>query len=97
MRRRSVLIGCVPPTRSISSSWIARSSFACSSYLQIADLVEEERAARRELELAKLLTNRAGECALLVSEERALDELLGNRGEVHGHERRVRRGRTPDE
>ena len=42
---------------------------------QIADLVEEQRAAGGQLELAELLPDRAGERALLVSEERALDEL----------------------
>ena len=55
--------------------------------LQIADLVEEERASRRQLELAELLPDRAGEGAFLVAEERALDKLLGNRREVDRHER----------
>ena len=31
IRRKSVRIGLVPPTRSISPSWIARSSLACRS------------------------------------------------------------------
>jgi hypothetical protein len=53
---------------------------------QIADLIEEECPASRELELAELLADRAGEGSLLVAEERALDKLLGNGREVHGHE-----------
>ena len=43
---------------------------------QIADLVEEQRAARRQFELAELLLHRAGERAALVAEERALDQLV---------------------
>src|SRR5207249_317608 len=42
---------------------------------EVADLVEEERAVRRELELAELLAVRAGERAALVAEERAFREL----------------------
>ena len=42
---------------------------------QIADFVEEQRAVRRELELAELLAVRAGERAAFVSEQRALGEL----------------------
>src|SRR5262249_39047608 len=57
---------------------------------QIADLVQEQRAVRRELDLAELLSMCAGKGAALVSEQRALRELAGNRGEVDGNERRVR-------
>ena len=60
---------------------------------QVADLVEEQRAARGQLELAELLADGAGERALLVAEQRALDQLAGNRREVDGDERRVRRAR----
>ena len=42
---------------------------------QVADLVEEQRAVRRELELAELLAVRAGERAALVAEQRALGQL----------------------
>ena len=41
----------------------------------VADLVEEERAAARALELAAALLGRAGERARLVAEELGLDEL----------------------
>src|SRR5205814_710489 len=55
---------------------------------QVADLVEEERSVRRELELAELLAVRAGERASFMAEERALRELARNRGEVDSDERR---------
>ena len=53
----------------------------------VGDLVEEDRAAVRELELAALLRERAGEGALLVAEQLGLDQLLGHRGAVHLDER----------
>ncbi len=53
----------------------------------VADLVEEERAAVRHLELAPAARARPREAALLVAEELALDELGGDRGAVHLHER----------
>ena len=56
---------------------------------QVADLVEEQRAAGRQLELAELLLVRAGERAALVAEQRAFDELVRNRRQVDGDERRV--------
>ncbi len=65
---------------------------------KIADLVEEQRAAGGELELADLLPDRAGERPFLVSEERALDQLLRNRGEVDRDKRRIRSpARTMDQ
>ena len=63
---------------------------------QVADLVEEQRAAAGQLELAELLADGAGERALLVPEQRALDQLLRNRGQVDGDERRARAGPTRD-
>src|SRR4029453_1575892 len=53
---------------------------------EIADFVEEERAARGELELSELLLQGAGERPALVPEKRALDELVRNRREVHRDE-----------
>src|SRR5262245_54390515 len=47
--------------------------------LELADLVEEERAAVGELEPAALALARAGERALLVAEELALEQRLGQR------------------
>ena len=48
----------------------------------IADLVEEERAAVRQLESADPLGDRTGEGALLVSEELAFQQAGGNRGAI---------------
>src|SRR5689334_4388990 len=56
---------------------------------EIADLVEEERAARRELEATALETIRAGEGPPLVSEELGLRQCLWQGGAVDRHERTV--------
>src|SRR5204863_6619313 len=53
----------------------------------VADLVEEERAAVREFELAAAAGQRPGERALLVAEELGLDQLLRDRGAVDLDER----------
>ena len=55
----------------------------------LADLVEEDGAALRHLELADLALRRAGEGAALVAEQLRLEQVLGNRGAVDGHERPV--------
>jgi hypothetical protein len=52
----------------------------------VADLVEEDRAAVRRLELADAARVGAGERALLVTEELALDQLARDRGAVHRDE-----------
>ena len=54
---------------------------------ELADLVEEERAAVGLLELTDALVDGAGERALLMAEENALDEVLGDRAAVDGDER----------
>src|SRR6478672_2935634 len=56
---------------------------------EVPDLVQEERAARCELELSELLLVRTGERAALVAEQRALYQLVRDRGQVYGDERRV--------
>ena len=53
----------------------------------LADLVEEQRAAVRELEASGLARDRARERAALVAEELALDELLRDRGAIDLDER----------
>ena len=55
--------------------------------VDLADLVEEERAAARELEAALALGDRAREGALFVAEELALEQLPRERGAVDGDER----------
>ena len=49
----------------------------------VADLVEEDRAAVGQLELAAAPRHRAGEGAALVAEELGLDQLLGDGRAVH--------------
>ena len=53
----------------------------------VADLVEEERAAVRELRLADLAPGGPGEGALLVAEQLVLEQVLRDRGAVDRHER----------
>jgi hypothetical protein len=53
----------------------------------VADLVQEQRAALGLLEAADPPRRGAGERALLVPEQLALDELRGDRRHVDGHER----------
>ncbi len=53
----------------------------------VADLVEEQRAAVGELELAAPIRGGAGERSLDVPEQLALDQLLGDRGAVDFDER----------
>ncbi len=56
---------------------------------EFADLVEEERSAGCFREAAFASRDRAGERALLVTEELAFEDRLGDRGAVHGDERRI--------
>ena len=62
---------------------------------QLADLVEEQRAAVGLLELADALVDGAGEGALLVAEQDALDQVLGDGAAVDDHERLRRRSLSP--
>ena len=57
----------------------------------VADLVEKDRPAVGDLELAAPIGDRAGERAAHVAEQLAFDQLLGNRGAVHFDEGAVRR------
>ena len=67
-----------------------RSSFTCVCRRHLGDLVEEQRAAIGELEAALPPLDGAGERALLVAEELALEQRLGNRRAVDRHERHGR-------
>ena len=58
----------------------------------LGDLVEEQRAAVGELEAALPPLGGAGERALLVAEDLALEQRLGNRRAVDGDERERARG-----
>ena len=54
---------------------------------QLANFVEEKRAAMRQFHLADLARARAGVGAALVSEELVFDQPFGNGGAVQGHKR----------
>ena len=54
---------------------------------EVGDLVEEQRAAVGQLEPALLAPGGAGEGALLVAEQLGLEQRLGQRRAVDGHER----------
>src|SRR5690606_37210249 len=56
----------------------------------LADLVEEDRAAVGQLEAADAVAVRAGARALHVPEKLAFEQLAGNRRAVHLHQRTVR-------
>src|SRR4029079_19337842 len=64
--------------------------FRLKPYRQIANFIEEQRAAMRELEAARLAGVRAGERAFLVSEELGFEQRLWNRRAVDRDERPVR-------
>ena len=53
---------------------------------ELADLVEEERAALGRLHAARLIAHGAGERAAHVAEQLAREQLLGQRGAVHDDE-----------
>src|SRR5581483_2923615 len=55
----------------------------------LGDFVEQQRTAVRALERALDALDGAGEGALLVAEQRALDESLGERGAIQLNERAV--------
>ena len=76
-KRTSIGRGRRPPTRSTSRSSSTRSSLTCERQRQLADLVEEHRAAVGRLEQARLGLHGAGEGALLVPEQLALEQRLG--------------------
>ena len=54
---------------------------------QIADLVEEKRAAMGFDELAGVFFRGAGERTLLVTEQDAFDQIFGDRAAIDGDER----------
>ena len=69
----------VSPTARNSRSWSTRSSLAWVDSGDVADLVEEQRAAVGDLEHALLVRHRAGERALDVAEQLALQQVLAQR------------------
>ena len=59
------------------------------THRHVADLVEHQRAAVGRLEQAAVLANRAGERALHVTEQLALEQVLGHRAAVDRDERPI--------
>ena len=68
---------------------MTRSSLDCVSGGMFPDLVEEDRAPVGDLEQALLVRHGAGEGALDVAEQGALEQFAGHRPGVHGDERPV--------
>ena len=62
--------------------------------IQLADFVEEQRAAFGQLEAALLRRVRTGERALLVTEQLRLDQIVRQRGAAHLDERLLRARRV---
>ena len=79
----------MPPTRSNRFSSSARRIFGLERQRKIADLVEKQRPAMRQLELARLSRVGARKRALLVAEQLGLEQVLGNRRAVDRDKRAV--------
>ena len=92
--RMSTLTGLVPPTRSISRSWMRAQQLGLQAGVHLADFVEQQGAAVGLLELADAAGDGAGEGALLVAEQFGFQQVLGDGGAVDGDERLVARGAT---
>ena len=89
IRRNSVLIG-LRAADPLDLAFLNRAQqLGLQVEPQIADLVEEQRAVRRELELAELLPVRAGERPRSWPNSALSASSRGNRREVDGDERRV--------
>ena len=73
-RARRPCSDCVPPTRSKLLLLEHAQQLGLQRERQLADLVEEQRAAVRQLEASRLARGRAGEGALLVAEQLALEQ-----------------------
>ena len=89
MTRTSTRTSDLPPRRENSPSCSTWSSLACSGRRHLADLVEEHRAVVGELELARLVLDRAGEGAALEAEQLGLEQFGRERRAVHLDERLV--------
>ena len=74
------------PTRSNSLVLQEAQQLGLQRRRDLADLVEEERAALGGLDAPGLVADRAGEGAARVAEQLAREQLLGQRRAVHGDE-----------
>ena len=91
-RGTSTRMGVLPPTRSNGWPSRMRRNLAWVPGVHLADLVEEDRAVVGGLELADLLFRGAGEGALLVAEQLAFQQRLGQGGAVEADERPIAGG-----
>ena len=87
IQRTSASIVCVPPTRSKRRSWSTRSSFACSSGLSSPISSRKNVPPSASSMRPRRRCRGAGERALLVAEQLALEQRLRQRGAVDRHER----------
>ena len=78
--------GSLVPSGSIVPSCKHAQQLGLRQRRNLADLVEEQRAAVRRLEAALAPLDGAGEGAGLVPEQLGLEQRLGERGAVDGHE-----------
>ena len=62
-------------------------NFRLRHRIHVADLVQKQRSARRQLEFSLLLLGRAGERATFVAEELGFDQRLRQRRTVDGDKR----------
>ena len=85
--RVSTFNGRSAPTGCTVCASSTRSSFACDRERQLAELVEEQRAAARLDERALAIALGAGERALHVAEQVRVDQLLGDRAAIDDDER----------
>ena len=88
--RTSTLIGASPPTRSNSRSCSTRSSLTCIAGGMSPTSSRKSVPPSASSKRPSLLLDRAGERALLVAEQLALEQRLGERGAVDLDERAVR-------
>ena len=75
--------------RRIEPSSSTRSSFGLQRSGQLANLVDEQRAAVGDFEQARLCCHRACKCPLLVPEQLAFQQGFGQRGTVDHYERLI--------
>ena len=76
----------MPPTRSNCLSSSARRDLGLQRQRQVADFVQKQRPAMRQLESAWLPGRRARERTLLVAEQLGLQQRVWNRRAVDRHE-----------
>ena len=88
--RTSTLIGCLAADALELALLQHAQQLGLHRRRDVADLVEEQRAAVGELEAAELALDGAGERALLVAEQLALEQRLGERAAVDLDERAAR-------